>query len=394
MFPHISDLINYLFGTHLTFPIQSYGFMLAAAFVLAAFILSRELKRLEKEKKIPACEKNNLTGGPAGLTELVVSGLSGFLIGWKGGGLISDYSTFSNNPQEYILSGKGSLAAGLIISGLLIFLTWYQKNKKRLKEPIITKTIVHPYQLTMNFTIIAAVFGIAGSKVFDTMEHMNDLFRDPVGTIFSFSGLSFYGGLIFAAFAVIWYARLNKIRFPYITDAVAPGLILAYAVGRVGCQLAGDGCWGMINSAPKPAWLTFLPDWIWAFQFPHNVINEGFPIAGCTGEHCFALQYPVFPTSFYETISGLMIFVILWMIRKKLTIPGHLFCIYLIMNGMERYFIEKIRVNRVYSVIGMNMTQAEIIALVIIVLGIAGFWVFRSLEKHHLQKGVYYNKSD
>ena len=381
MFPHISDLINYLFGTHLTLPVQSYGFMLATAFIVAALILNQELKRLEKENKIPARQRKSLSGAPAGFTELVFSGLSGFIIGWKGVGLLIDYTYFSSNPQEYILSSKGSLIGAFILGGFFIFLTYYQKKRKLLKEPVFIETTVHPSQLTINFTLIAAVTGIAGSKIFDMIEHMNDLFRDPFGTIFSFSGLSFYGGLIFAGFAMVYYAHRNKIRLPYIADAVAPGLILAYAIGRIGCQLSGDGCWGIMNSTPKPSWLGFLPDWIWAFKFPHNVINEGVLIPGCSGDHCYTLQYPVFPTSFYETVSGLLIFVTLWSIRKKLTIPGYLFCLYLILNGTARYFIEKIRVNRIYPVFGMHFTQAEIIALVLIVLGSAGFWYFKWRKK-------------
>jgi len=355
--------------------------MLATAFVIAAFILNRELRRLERENKIPVQEHKRVIGGPARIMELLFSGLSGFIFGWKGAGILLDYANFSANPQEYILSSKGSLSGALILGGLFLFITWHQKKKSRLKEPVIIVTPVHPYQLTINFTFIAAIFGIAGSKVFDIIEHMNDLFLDPIGTIFSFSGLSFYGGLICAGVAIVYYAHRNKIRFPYIADAVAPALILAYAIGRIGCQLAGDGCWGIMNTAPQPSWLGFLPGWMWAFRFPHNVINEGIRMTGCTGDHCFILQNPVFPTSFYETVLGVIIFVILWIIRKKLTIPGHLFCIYLILNGMERYFIEKIRMNRIYPVLGMHLTQAEIIALGLIIFGTAGFWYFKKLEK-------------
>jgi phosphatidylglycerol---prolipoprotein diacylglyceryl transferase len=389
MFPHLSDLLNYLFGTHIVLPVQSYGFMLATAFVAAALLLHQELKRLEKGNRIPALEKKSLTGTPAGFSELLLSGVSAAVIGWKLAGLLMDYAAFRSDPQDYILSGKGSITGAILLGGVSVFLTWYQKKKKQLKVPVVETTIVHPSQLTINFTIIAAVFGIAGSKLFDMAEHINDLVRDPFGTIFSFSGLSFYGGLICAGFAVVWYARRNKIRFPFIMDATAPGLILAYAVGRIGCQLSGDGCWGIVNNQPKPSWLGFLPDWMWSFSFPHNVINEGILIPGCTTDHCFILQYPVFPTSFYETVLGVVIFIILWSVRKKLTTPGYLFSLYLILNGTERYFIEKIRVNRMYAVMGMQMTQAEIIALVLVILGSAGFWFFKRMEKQLRDKQIH-----
>jgi prolipoprotein diacylglyceryltransferase len=90
------------------------------------------------------------------------------------------------------------------------------------------------------------------------------------------------------------------------------------------------------------------------------------------------LVSPVFPTPFYETLLGLAIFGILWGLRKKLKIPGNLFCIYLILNGIERFFIERIRINRVYDLLGTHFTQAEIIAILLVLAGITGFWYFRN----------------
>ncbi|MCX6249905.1 MAG: prolipoprotein diacylglyceryl transferase [Bacteroidetes bacterium] len=316
MFPKISDLINYLIGTRINMPVQSYGFMMAVAFLFGGWILYLELKRLEKAGLIHAIPKKSLKGAPG-------------------------------------------------------------------------EILVHPYQLAGNIGLIAGVAGIAGAKIFDTLEHLPEFINDPFGTIFSFSGLSFYGGLIVAAFAVIWYAEKNKIRFPFIMDATAPALILAYAIGRIGCQLAGDGCWGIPNMLTKPSWLTFLPGWMWAFQFPHNVINEGVPLPGCTGDHCFILMYPVFPTSFYETILGLIIFGILWLLRKHLPVPGYLFSIYLILNGAERFLIEQIRVNPLYQFFNLKLTQAEIIAILLIVLGFTGFWFYKWVHKRILGTKIY-----
>jgi prolipoprotein diacylglyceryltransferase len=156
----------------------------------------------------------------------------------------------------------------------------------------------------------------------------------------------------------------------------APGLILAYAVGRIGCQLAGDGCWGIVNTSPKPGWLGFLPNWMWSFKYPHNVIDEGLQILNCSSPHCHVLAAPVFPTPFYETLIGLLIFGILWSLRKKLRTPGFLFCLYLILNGIERFFIERIRINRVYDILGLHLTQAEGIAVLLVITGFLGFWYF------------------
>jgi prolipoprotein diacylglyceryltransferase len=162
-----------------------------------------------------------------------------------------------------------------------------------------------------------------------------------------------------------------------MADSVAPALLFAYAIGRIGCQLSGDGCWGVPNLEPKPEWLAFLPDWMWSFTFPHNVIKEGVPIAGCHGEFCYELGQPVFPTSFYETSLNLIFFVVIWSVRKMIIVPGILFSIYLILNGVERFLIEFIRVNIQYSFLGMNITQAQLIAIGLITLGVLGIVYFR-----------------
>ncbi len=377
MFPRLSDLINYLLGTDISLPVNSYGFMLAMAFVFGGFVLWLELRRKERKGEIPSQQKKILKGGPPALPELLLTALLGFILGWKGIGIILNYTEFSRMPEDYILSEKGNIAGAFLLAALFGGLTWLRMKKQQLKKPVWIEETVHPYELTAMIILIAAVFGIIGSKVFDMMEHLDDLIRDPVGTLFSFNGLAFYGGLIVAAFAVLWYANRNKIRYPMMLDAAAPGLILAYAIGRIGCQLSGDGCWGVINVAPKPGWMGFLPDWTWSFRYPHNVIDEGIQISNCTGPHCHMLLAPVFPAPFYETLLGLIIFGILWGLRKKLTIPGYLFCIYLILNGFERFFIERIRINRVYDLLGIHLTQAEIIAIMLVVLGGVGLWYFK-----------------
>ena len=173
-----------------------------------------------------------------------------------------------------------------------------------------------------------------------------------------------------------------------MADSVAPALMLAYAIGRIGCQLSGDGCWGIPNILPKPHWLAFLPDWMWAFNFPHNVINHGILIPGCVGNFCRALDQPVFPTSFYETVICTVFFLILWSLRKKLSTPGLLFSIYLLLNGIERFFIELIRVNIKYNFIGIQATQAQLIAVILIITGFTGIVYFNFFHQNSNFKNV------
>jgi prolipoprotein diacylglyceryltransferase len=196
----------------------------------------------------------------------------------------------------------------------------------------------------------------------------------------SFSGLTFYGGLIVAAVAVLFYTHKQKIPSIHMIDAAAPGLMLSYGIGRIGCHLSGDGDWGIVSTNTKPNWLEFLPDWVWSFKYPHNVLNEGIPIPGCDGRFCNELPQGVFPTPFYEVIMAIGIFFLLWGIRKKITTAGVLFCIYLIFNGTERFLIEKIRVNSTYKIGQLAITQAEIISSCMILIGFVGI-IYLSRKK-------------
>jgi phosphatidylglycerol:prolipoprotein diacylglycerol transferase len=224
-----------------------------------------------------------------------------------------------------------------------------------------------------NLTILAAVFGILGAKLFHNLENFDTFLADPIGSLLSFSGLTFYGGLICGITAAIWYARSKNIKTIHLLDAAAPGIMIAYGIGRLGCQLSGDGDWGIVNTAAKPSWISFLPDWVWSFKFPHNVISDGVPIPGCVGRHCMELPLPVYPTSLYEAIIAITLFFVLWAMRKSIKIPGLLFAIYLMMNGLERFFIEKIRINNIIQFAGIEFTQAELIASIIFLLGLTGF---------------------
>lgn len=220
--------------------------------------------------------------------------------------------------------------------------------------------------------MLALVFGLLGAKLFDIFENWSDFLNRPSDYLLSPAGLTMYGGLICAAIAIGLYARKHKISFLHLSDAVAPGLMLAYAIGRLGCQVAGDGDWGVVSDlAQKPS---FLPNWFWSYQYPNNVISEGVPIPGCTGPYCNQLPFGVYPTPFYEALACFLLFIALWMLRKKFKTPGYLFSIYLIFNGLERFLVEKIRVNVKMDVLGFHPTQAEIISSFLIIAGLLLFW--------------------
>jgi phosphatidylglycerol:prolipoprotein diacylglycerol transferase len=413
MYPNLYYAFQDLFGVSekwkfLRF-VNSFGLFVALSFVAAAIILAAELKRKSKQGLLQYEEEKIVVGKPAAFSELVINFVIGFLLGYKIiGAFISD-SPLAANPPDFILSMEGSWPMGILLGSVFAFLKWLEKNKQKLPKPEERTIRIWPHDRVGDIVIFAAVFGFLGAKIFHNLENWDDLVKDPIGSLISFSGLTFYGGLICASLAIWWYARKHGIAIWQLNDAAAPALMLAYAFGRVGCQVSGDGDWGILNSAYKSGadgqissstmdqfnaglemnkefYLrqfgsldrvhhlsfhapSFLPEWMVAYTYPHNVINEGVTMAGCNGQYCAHLPIPVFPTPFYETIVCLLLFFILWSLRKRLKVPGALFAVYLILNGIERFFVEKIRVNTTYSIFGFHPTQAEIISFVLVITG-------------------------
>jgi phosphatidylglycerol:prolipoprotein diacylglycerol transferase len=397
--------------------VNSFGFFVALSFIGAAVTLTRELIRKEREGLLQSRDEVVLIGKPASLTELILNFILGFILGFKLIGLFMTTPDPGFKVQDFILSGQGSWWAGLGLGLLFAGLKWYEKNKQKLPQPQEKTIRIWPHDRVGDLVIFAFIFGFIGAKLFNSFETWDDFVKDPVGSLFSFSGLTFYGGLICAALAIWWYARKHGIGFWQLNDATAPGLMLAYAVGRIGCQVSGDGDWGILNSAYVTNRFTgkavlaqpgdyegmlgqfandyanefhglanvphlsvkapgFLPDWLFAYAYPHNVIGSmpGAQIQGCVGDYCNQLPIPVFPTPIYETLVCLGLFLFLWSIRKRLKTPGNLFAVYLILNGAERFLIEHIRVNSKYNIFGLHPTQAELISAALVIAGVAILW--------------------
>lgn len=414
MYPNLYYVFKDFFGIELNFlkVFNTFGFFVALAFIGAAAVLTAELKRKQAKGLFVFTEQTIVVGGPASLAELITNFILGFLLGFKIIGVLTVPNAL-NDPQSFILSSQGNLPLGIVFGIVLGGLKWWEKHKAKLA--VSEKRIIRiwPQDRVGDMVIFAAVFGFAGAKVFNSLENWNDFVANPIESLISFSGLTFYGGLICAALALCVYSKKNKIPFIHLCDANAPGLMLAYAIGRIGCQVSGDGDWGILNSAlisntqaklipattdqfnaavqanqgfyaqqfatfdkvqslhVKPFW--GLPDWLFGYNFPHNVINEGVGLAGCDGNYCHYLPISVFPTSFYETVVCLGLFGLLWFLRKKIYIAGRLFAVYLILNGIERFTIEKIRVNTKYDIL-FHPTQAEIISSLLILAGILLYW--------------------
>ncbi len=373
MYPDLSYLFHDIFGTqpdNWTSVFKTFGVMLVVSILAAAWFFYLELKRKAEEGIYQPAMVKTLTGEPATAWEIISNALFGFVLGFKLVYIFQHFGEFQQDAAAVLLSSKGSWPAGIGFAILFGAMRWWEKKKQALPKPKEVVSKLYPHDRIGDLTIIAAVTGILGAKIFAILEAPAGFFDDPIGIFFSGSGLAIYGGLICGYLGVTWYLRKHNIPFWPTADAVAPALIISYGVGRIGCQLAGDGDWG-IDAIAQPNWW-FLPDWFWAYDYPHNVNNAGIPIEGCQWIHCSHLENPVYPTPLYETIASFAIGAFLWSIRKRVKIPGMIFFIYLILNGFERFWIEKIRVNEVYEALPFQPTQAEIIAVALFLVGVAG----------------------
>ena len=221
---------------------------------------------------------------------------------------------------------------------------------------------VPPQDLVVDFGLIAVIAGIIGARIFSMGEQPHEFFAAPWQMIFSRQGFNFLGGWVFGVVAGLLYFRRHRLPVLATCDAFAPAMMLGYALGRIGCELSGDGDWGIAaNLALKPHW---IPTWAWAQTYDHNIVGIVIPPPG------------VYPAPLYEILMGLALFALLWSLRKLPLRPGLLFSVYLVLCGLERSAIELIRVNPMMSLFGLEVTQAQIIAAALIVLGAIGLAVF------------------
>jgi len=368
MFPTVSHFIEYLFGVQIPLPFNTFGVFVALAFIAGYWAFTQEFKRKEALGILLPLKKTIVVGKPATTMELVYNGIFGFLIGYKLVYALLNYQLFVSDAQTVLLSAKGNIIGGILFAALFAYWDQKEKSKVKLDKPKNVEVTQHPYELMGNLIVWAAIWGFLGAKIFDNLEHWDSFVQDPINSLLSFSGLTFYGGLICGGAAVLIIARRNGIKPLHMLDIGGPGMMLAYSVGRIGCHMSGDGDWGIVNANPKP--FGWLPDWLWAYTYPNNVANEGNHIAGCVGKFCNELPLPVYPTPIYEVIVCFILFLILWKIRGRIKSPGTMFGIYLMLNGVERFFVELIRVNTKYDVAGIRFTQAELISALLFLSGL------------------------
>lgn len=209
------------------------------------------------------------------------------------------------------------LAAGAVIA-------------RRMRE--LGKPVDWAYE--MAFAALAG--GVVGSRLYFLAQHYDEVKHDLIGNLFSGTGLVWYGGAIGGALAVFAWAAWRRWLGLELLDLAAAPLALGYAIGRIGCQVSGDGDYGIASSLP------------WAMAYPQGTVP--------TTAH-------VHPTPIYETLAMGLVAWWLWR-RRDAFAPGVLFAWYLVLSGLERLLVEFIRRNT-EAFAGLTAPQLESIAAIV-----------------------------
>ncbi len=217
-----------------------------------------------------------------------------------------------------------AFAAGFLACGVLI--------ARRLRE------LGRPVDWAYEITFAALIGGVVGARAYYLIQNASTLHGSVVGNVFSGSGLVWYGGAIGGAIGVIAWMRWRGVLELRMLDMCATALALGYAIGRIGCQVSGDGDYGIRSTLPT------------SMGYPHGTVPTP---PGVT----------VLPTPIYETVAMCLLAWALWQLRDRVR-PGVVFALYLLFSGLERFLIEFIRRNNEVA-LGLTAPQLESLALMI-----------------------------
>ncbi len=210
---------------------------------------------------------------------------------------------------------------------------------RRLKE------LGRPPDWAYEMVFAALVGGLVGARLYWVLTNLDEVGDDVIGNVFGGSGLVWFGGLLGGAAGVLLWARRRGMFNVTLLDACSPALAIGYAVGRVGCQISGDGDYGSPTDLP------------WGMAYPEGVVPT---------------TDVVHPTPVYETLSMCLVAWFLWRARDSLR-PGLLFACYLLLAGTERFLVEFVRRN---EPVLAGLTEAQLLSLVMMAAG--GVWLWRA----------------
>jgi phosphatidylglycerol:prolipoprotein diacylglycerol transferase len=226
-----------------------------------------------------------------------------------------------------VLKGIDLLGLDVKTFGLffaLNFVAWGAIVAVRLKE------LGKPPDWAWEMVFVALVGGFLGARLYYLAQNWDEVDGNVFSSLISGSGLIWYGGLLGGAVAMAIWAWRRGFLGVHLLDLAAIGLPIGYAIGRIGCQISGDGDYGKAADVP------------WAMPYPDGVVPT---------------TDDVHPTPIYEAVIMGSVGLLLWHLRDRVR-PGALFALYLVFAGAERFFIEFLRRNT-DAALGLTAAQLE-----------------------------------
>ncbi|MGO9601928.1 MAG: prolipoprotein diacylglyceryl transferase [Candidatus Binataceae bacterium] len=218
-----------------------------------------------------------------------------------------------------------------------------------------------------SIVVWGALVGISCSRLLDIFNNFSTYWADPKSMIFSGSGFVWYGGMFGGIFGTYLVSRYYKIGFLKTIDMCAPALAIGQALGRIGCQLSGDGDWGLPSTLP------------WAMAYPRAIVGWNSETVLKLDSHGQLVSgfFPgvrVHPAPIYETILYTGVFLVLWRFRGRGWVHGRLFYLYLILAGAARFIVEFVRINpRVFA----GLSEAQLFGIGMVIFGSVAWYLSR-----------------
>lgn len=210
-------------------------------------------------------------------------------------------------------------------------------------------------ELASSMVLWAAVGGLAGSRLLSVADDWQGFLAHPLAFIFTGAGFVFYGGLLGGFLTITILIRRRGLSWLRVSDAIAPGLALGQAIGRIGCLLAGDGDWGTPTTLP------------WAMRYPNAIIGWDSWVQA----NGLPADVRVHPAPIYETLGYGAVFLVLWSMRRSRQPDGMILWWYLLLSATVRFLAEFVRIN---PTLALGLSEAQWISIGLMVIATVLIW--------------------
>ncbi len=216
-------------------------------------------------------------------------------------------------------------------------------------------------ELAWDLHFLAIFGGMVGSRLMHILENFREFLNDPMSMIFTTTGFSVLGGYVLALALCTLRVRYAGQPFYKIADIYVPGMAVGYAIGRLGCIVSGDGCYGLPCKLP------------WAMNFPNGLVPT-LSAKNTTLAATYSRLFPgetvpadigVHPTPLYESLSTLVLLMILLFVGWRIG-SGRRFAFFLIWFGVSRFLVEFIRLN---PVVLWGLSSSQLLSVFFIAAG-------------------------